>query len=334
MTEEEQKEMMDMEELLDNKTELLEKDPEFIDDEEEVSAQPSLIESQNDEYISIYSGRALKADELFQFSIKEDVNMVLVAGPFASGKTTLIVMLYRLFLKGLNKMEYFAGSNTMEGFRERYANLLNKSGQAEPFVPRTSIAARDWYLHLAVLDAEKRRQNMFFADVSGEIFSDSSGVEMMSEYFSDSENVIVAIDGEKLCIPAERRGAIYETNLLLKRLLNHKILSKKTKLQIIYTKMDKIEKIDNGGKKETLMKYLQEKEKTFVSKFEPYVHSVKCIYLAAMDEKQEEVEKLEQILLNCMEEVSVDCGMDLQVGEYKVIRNFDRFQVRECGQYV
>lgn len=330
----EQKEIIDsdstdelMDGILGNKVELVAEGSQFISDDVEGIEQNRLEEEQSDEYISIYSGRALKSEELFYFSAKEDVNMVLVAGPYASGKTTLIIMLYRLFLKGYNKKLFFAGSKTMEGFRERSENLLYKSGQSEPFVARTSRAAEDRYLHLSVLDEERRKENVFFADVSGETFSDSSGLKMMAEDFSDSENVIVVIDGEKVCDASERNGSIFAAELLLRRLLNKKIITKRTKLQIVYTKKDKI---DACEKKDAILKYLKEKEQNFINNFKQYVYSVKCIYLSALSEEPEECKKLEQILQNCMEIVSNNDNSDLQTIGYKVIRNFDKFQVREC----
>lgn len=330
----EQKEIIDsdstdelLDEILGNKAELVAEGSQFINDDVEGIEQNRLEEEQSDEYISIYSGRALKSEELFYFSAKEDVNMVLVAGPYASGKTTLIVMLYRLFLKGYNKKLFFAGSKTMEGFRERSENLLYKSGQSEPFVARTSRAAEDRYLHLFVSDEERRKQNVFFADVSGETFSDSSGLEMMAEDFPDSENVIVVIDGEKVCDASERNGSIFAAELLLRRLLNKKIITKRTKLQIVYTKKDKI---DACEKKDVIFQYLKEKEQNFINNFKQYAYSVKCIYLSALSEEPEECKKLEQILQNCMEIVPNNDNLDLQTIGYKVIRNFDKFQVREC----
>lgn len=327
MAEEEKKKMIGMEDILGNKAELLEGDSKLINSEAEVLEQKPLAEEKNDEYINIYSGKAFKPEELFQFSAKDDVNMVLVAGPYASGKTTLIIMLYRLFLEGYNKRLYFAGSNTMEGFRERSVNLLYKSGQSEPFVSRTSRAAEDWYLHLAISDEKGRKQNIFFADVSGEKFSDNTGVEKLAEYFSDSENVIVVVDGEKLCDASKRYGEIFTSDLLLKRLLNIKILTKRTKLQIIFTKKDKIDFCEN---KESVVKYIQEKELAFINKFKPYVYSVKCIHVSALSKEPEECGKLEQILENCMETVSVNCDLDLQTTKYDIIRNFDKFQARKC----
>lgn len=328
MTETVQEEMIDMNELLGDKAELLEEEAQSNSVKARENEQKPLAERKIEEYISIYSGRALKPEELFRFSTNEDVTLVLIAGPYASGKTTLIVMLYRLFLEGYNKRLCFSGSKTMDGFRERSENLLCKSGQAEPSVARTSRGAEDWYLHLAISNAEERRQNIFFADISGETFSDINGLEMMAEFFSDNENVIIVVNGENLCDINGRNGEIFAADLMLKRLLNKKILSKKTKLQIVFTKKDKV---DNCEKKEEVIRYIEEKEKLFINKFEAYVYSVKCIFLSALSEEPDECEKLEQIIETCMEMGSMDSNVDLQAVEYKIVRHFDRFQLRERG---
>ena len=49
------------------------------------------------EYVNTYSGQAMNQQELFQLSAHEDLELVLVAGPFESGKTTLETMLYYVF---------------------------------------------------------------------------------------------------------------------------------------------------------------------------------------------------------------------------------------------
>lgn len=325
MAEVEQKAMIGVDELLRDKAELLVEASQADNNEAVLFEQKVLTEEHSGEYISIYSGRALNGEELFHFSAKEDINTVLVAGPYASGKTTLIVMLYRLFLEGYNKKLCFAGSNTIEGFCERSANLLYQSGQAEPFVARTSRVAEDCYLHLAI-SVEGIKHNIFLADVSGEKFSDSSEIERIAEDFSDSENVIIIVDGEKLCDPYEKKGVIFDTDLLLRRLLNKKIISKRTKLQIVFTKKDKI---DDCKQKEEIVSFLREKEQMFIRKFETYAYSIKCIYLSALSDELEECEKLEQILQNCLKSMTVSCDLEPQIVEHMIIRNFDKFQIRE-----
>lgn len=58
-----------------------------------------------EEYIVIYSGKAMTERELLSFSARNNnVSLIMAAGAYASGKTTLMVMMYRLFLEG--KIKY------------------------------------------------------------------------------------------------------------------------------------------------------------------------------------------------------------------------------------
>ena len=57
----------------------------------------------------------MNMEEVFQFSCLKTVEPVIVAGEQGSGKTTLEVMMYRLFQEGKNDLLMFAGSITMKG---------------------------------------------------------------------------------------------------------------------------------------------------------------------------------------------------------------------------
>lgn len=85
------------------------------------------IEQENEkiseDVVYVYSGEALELQDVFRFSCVENINPVIVAGEHESGKTTLEVMIYRLFLEGKNEKLMFAGSVTLKGFQERSRKL-------------------------------------------------------------------------------------------------------------------------------------------------------------------------------------------------------------------
>ena len=95
----------------------------------------------NSTYYILSRGEALNKEELYQMSAKEDINVVLVVGPPASGKTTLEVMIYCLFREGRNKELFFAGSKSLNGFKSRMEKMLYSSGEKTPEMERTSIQA-------------------------------------------------------------------------------------------------------------------------------------------------------------------------------------------------
>ncbi|MCI9536791.1 MAG: hypothetical protein HFG35_00680, partial [Eubacterium sp.] len=88
---------IDMNEMLGNTAQT-------SDEEKKVTDATEIQENKVDDesYINVFPGNGLNLRELVHLSAKIPVNMVMVAGPYASGKTTLMVMMYHLFREGLN----------------------------------------------------------------------------------------------------------------------------------------------------------------------------------------------------------------------------------------
>ena len=77
------------------------------------------IEITDDDINTIEEELSLEFDEKRRAVLKDNTSIDVQACP-GSGKTTLEVMMYRLFQEGKNDLLMFAGSITMKGFRERY----------------------------------------------------------------------------------------------------------------------------------------------------------------------------------------------------------------------
>ena len=102
---------LDVNEILDNEVVISGDESTDIKENEtsEVNAK-SYTENElhSEEYVVIYSGKAMTERELLSFSARNNnVSLIMVAGAYASGKTTLMVMMYRLFLEGKNKTLHF-----------------------------------------------------------------------------------------------------------------------------------------------------------------------------------------------------------------------------------
>ena len=275
--------------------------------------------SKNDEdYVYIYRGKALNQEELFRFSAREDVKQVLVAGPYSSGKTTLIVMLYYLFLEGHNHTLRFAGSLTLNGFKSRSEKLRLSSGEARPLVDRTSRSEQDLYLHLALADESGRKGNLILTDISGEKFS-SEYMDELSESYGDCENVILTVDGEKLQDPLQRRDEIFQSIQLLKQLLNSGIVTKRSKLQIVCTKRDLIEK---GPCFEKTIDYLKNNRDKFLKVSSLEFHLISALKL----DSGSSAESLEKIMLRCLESEEHETITSFK--EPALQRYFDKFKMR------
>lgn len=277
--------------------------------------------------IYLYSGQAMNRQELFQLSAHEDLKLVLVAGLFNSGKTTLETMLYHVFLEGKNQKLNFGGSYTIPGFKKRAEKIMRSSGEPEPVADRTLIGDKDWFLHLKVYDESGQDQNLIFADLSGEIFENAEYVKDYCEIFENIENVIVIIDGEKVCDVSKRRSAYTETSIMIRMLLNYGVITYNTKLQVVCTKLDKIRTSEDRVKVE---QFLENKWKELLNLFENEVFSMIYIEVSALQiEEKSESEKLEEIIYNCMRSVPIRDKEMFQDDTLKRTRQFEYFGMGE-----
>ena len=278
------------------------------------------------EYVYTYSGQAMNQQELFHFSAHEDLKLILVAGPFSSGKTTLETMLYYVFLEGRNQKLNFGDSYTIPGFKKRTEKILYSSGEPEPVMRRTLFQDTDCFLHLRVCDETGQSQNLIFADLPGEIFEKTGYIEDYREIFEDVENVIVIMGGEKICDVYERQNVYMDTLVMIKAFLKNGIITHNTKLQIICTKMDEIQQSKDHVEVE---QFLETKWKELFKLFENEVFSMDYIMVSALQiEKECESEKLEKIMCKCMEAVprldrKIPCENTLEK-----IRQFEYFGMR------
>ena len=118
---------------------------------------------------NLYRGRALNSIELYKMTAMQEVMLIFVAGMFHSGKTTLEMAIYQMFLRGKNKKLQFAGSRTLMDVAERSIGLRVVSENSEPEMERTSDAIADKYLHLSIMDEKNIHYHLVFTDFAGEI---------------------------------------------------------------------------------------------------------------------------------------------------------------------
>ncbi len=288
-------------------------------DSEKIDTQTKL------DYVITYSGQAMNQQELFQFSAHEDLKLVLVAGPFSSGKTTLETMLYYVFLEGRNQKLKFGGSYTIPGFIKRTEGILHSSGEPEPVIGRT-LQKTDCFLHLKVCGETDQSQNLIFADLPGEIFEKTGYIEDYRETFEDVENVIVIMDGEKICDINERKNVYLDTLVMIKMLLKNEVITHNTKLQIVCTKSDKIQESKDYVEIE---RFLKTKQKKILELFENEVLSIDYIMVSALRiEEEYESEKLEKIMCKCMETVPKSNKKFSCEDTLEKIRQFEYFGIR------
>jgi hypothetical protein len=279
---------------------------------------------EEENYFHVGEGNALSQEELFRFSIRTKVNTILVAGAFESGKTTLATMMYFLFLEGRNKNLWFSGSVTMKGFRERSNYLVYGSGKPTAETKRTSVDAKDLYLHLAVADNQNKKYNLFFTDASGEKFNENN-IKEVAEDFLESRHVIVVVDGKKLSDARLRGGEMYSLKILLHQMLNLKIITSNTMLQVVCTKKDCIVNSDEYG---YILGFWKDETEKILSDYKSYVHSINFYMISAMQiDDDKERDTLENIMCGCINDIPYKS--EPVSGEFKPVRAFDRYQWRD-----
>lgn len=302
----------------------MEKPNQFLEENAKIYDTETNNEETSEDIVYVYSGDAMDMEDVFHFSCIENIEPIIVAGERESGKTTLEVMMYRLFLEGKNERFHFAGSRTMKGFRERSEKILKKSGAEEPKVPRTPRADKK-FLHLAVCENNGKCEHLVLADYAGEMFDEPSNLQELGEFFAGISNVVITLDGEKICSYKNRSVVISHTNILLTRMQNARILSQNTHLYIVCTKFDKIKE---SGNKDSAIGFLEERYAKLKEKFEKTVGKMELIYLCAYGiGEREERDKMETLLSSFIErsEKQSMCSPKEQID---VKRQMDKFKVR------
>lgn len=276
--------------------------------------------------IYVYSGQAMDMEEVFGFSCVENVEPVIVAGEQGSGKTTLEVMMYWLFLEGRNESLMFSGSVTMKGFWERSKGLMKKAAPVNPTVART-LRTEKKFLHLALCDKDKKRKSLIFADYAGELFDDQECLNELGEFFASVSNVVVTIDGKKLCNYREKTAVISHAKVMLIKMQQAGILSRQTHLYIVCTKYDEVKKSE---KKDATMKFIRKSYQFLEDTFSHQVNKMDLWYLYACGIDQiEEKKKMEELLLNFMEKNDEHDQHPIIAEEQMMVkRQMDKFQVR------
>lgn len=252
---------------------------------------------------NIYRGKALDNFELYQMTAKQETQVIMVAGLVHSGKTTMEVAFYQMFLRGVNKRLQFAGSQTLMDVVERSKGLRVTSGNATPTVARTSNAISDNYLHIALIDKTNKRHNLIFNDFAGEVFDYASAKDNDDclRKFIGLKHVIILVDGEKLS-GRQKDQALLDCKNVLLTLLQEEIIADSTTVHVVYSKNDMILASKNPNIEEIirrnndkLCKMLGDREGKVL------IHRIAAI--SQNTDKIENYDGLEELIESCLDEV-------------------------------
>jgi hypothetical protein len=199
----------------------------------EAAAAPAMVDLAGDQSLSISEAEAVAA--------RYAASVVLVAGAFFSGKTTLVAGLYGLFLDGPAADWNFAGSTSLVALDARYHGKRAVTGLTEPESQRT----RDE--DMRVLDLRlagpSRRVNLMFSDVRGEYFEDVVSGRPVGDAVSlasRTDLLIVLLDGEHLADRYERGPTISFARQLIGGLTEPGGLRRGLPIALVVSKADKL----------------------------------------------------------------------------------------------
>jgi Double-GTPase 2 len=192
--------------------------------------------------VSLRKGTALDAAGAYTICRSGDAITIAIAGPVKSGKTTLISSIHQGFLFGPVKELKFKRSHTLVGFEEKCFNSRVESGADTPSTPRTSYSAGVEYYHLRVKDSKTSSSpHLVLLDMSGEYFDraiNSRQDALQLQCLRAVDFVSFLLDGAKLADATTIQKVYSDATLLLRRLLEEKIISRDSRVQMLVTKID------------------------------------------------------------------------------------------------
>jgi len=256
------------------------------EEEEEVPEAETVVTSPHDlgsSYHHFYDGNELTLDDAYAISASSLSTFVMIAGKADSGKTTLLSTIYEIFQEKPYCGYSFAGSKTLVGFEKRSFLSRVASGLDEPDTERTKPDYDQKLLHLSarINDLSQIKRNIFFADISGEVFERAiSDIEEMRRItlIPRVDHFVVTIDGERLSNLSTRNETVNTTGLLIRACIEAGMIDNTMKIDIIFTKYDIVQ---SKGVEFNTDQYIEQTITSLKRKFEDKVGCIKFFKVAA-----------------------------------------------------
>lgn len=195
-------------------------------------------------FVTLPSGDALTENEAGGVTRAEPTQVVILAGPVDSGKTTILVSIFESFLDAPIGNLSFAGSRTLVGFERRCHEARIASGRESPATVHTLPRAGVVFLHLKIattVGESMVRRNLLLSDISGELFKqirDSTRAVMELEVLRRADHLCLVVDGAKLANADQRHVARNDVRSILRSIFEAKVLSPLCIVEVVFTKWD------------------------------------------------------------------------------------------------
>lgn len=217
--------------------------------------------SEQKAFIDLPSGEALTESQATDVTREGVTQVIVLAGPLDSGKTTILTSLYEAFLEAPFGNFRFAGSCTLVGFERRCHDARIISERKIPHTARTPVSDVVEFLHLRLAPASPSLlgpQNLLLSDISGERFRslrDSVDAVKNMKMLRRTDHFCIVLDGDKLADPSQRHAVRNDARMLLRSIVEANALSPKCKIEVIFSKWDLVVARSD---QESLMSFISE----------------------------------------------------------------------------
>lgn len=242
-------------------------------------------DSRSEDKIKLYSGEELTFNQIPFISHKYNYKMITIIGDFSAGKTTLLATLFDLFQIGPIGEFVFAGSYTQVGFEKRCHQSRVASDRDTPDTERTKSNEFS-FLHIATKrknQITKHATNLILSDVSGERFQNArnSSTEMQGiSFISNSDHIVIMIDGQKIKNPKQKYSEITNTETFIKMAIDVGVFGKDTCFKIVLSKWDLLSNDHNFD-------FVRDIENYFNNLFQDKVKLISYLRIAARPQNME-----------------------------------------------
>lgn len=236
--------------------------------------------------VALSEGETLSVIEAENVMRAQSTGVVVVGGWTGSGKTTLITSIYESFLVAPFAGQIFAGSLTLPGFEEACHEGRMASEGESATTPRTNprLGIRFYHLNLVAQLGGERCQ-LLIADMSGELLREacnSSEDASKLHVIQRADRFVLLLDGKKLMGASERHIAFNDARLILRSLLEEKLIGRWTRVDVVFAKWDVIQLGDDAPRD-----FIAMIQREILSRFERSVARFKFFSVAARPETKD-----------------------------------------------
>lgn len=241
------------------------------------------------ELIDLPSGEALTERQAADVTREDTAKVVIIAGPYNSGKTTMLTSLYEAFQDAPFANYLFRGSRTLVGFEKRAHLGRIEAGDVEAKTSHTSVGEGVVFLHLALASLDElgfEHASLLLSDISGELFRhvrDSTQAAKEISALQRADHLCIVIDGERIASEEGRQVARNDSRSILRSIMEANVLPSEAVIDIVFTKWDLVVQATEADVSGYLSKFIDGTKQALASLVS--THNVKFHEVAARPSK-------------------------------------------------